>query len=185
MSPIEQAVHAWLSQAVVGLNLCPFANHPLQNRAVRICVSEAASDADLLTDLQLEMQRMDETPTAQLETTLVVAANHLQDFADYNDFLDAVDWLIEHNDWLGVYQVASFHPQYCFAGASPEDQENLTNRAPYPILHILREASLEHAIDHYPDVEQIPSRNIEKMESLQEADVARLFPHLKPPVSDN
>lgn len=185
MSPIEQAVHTWLTQVVVGLNLCPFANHPLQNRAVRICASEAASDADLLADLQLEMQRMDETPATELETTLVVAPNHLQNFADYNDFLDAVDWLIEHNRWLGVYQVASFHPHYCFAGASPEDKENLTNRAPYPILHILREASLEHAIDHYPDVEQIPSRNIEKMESLQKADVARLFPHLKPPASDN
>lgn len=184
MSPIEHAVHTWLTQVVIGLDLCPFANHPLQNQAVRICVSEAASDADLLADLQLEMQRMEQTPAVQLETTLLVAANHLQNFADYNDFLDAVDWLIEHNDWLGVYQVASFHPHYCFADASPEDQENLTNRAPYPILHILRETSLERAIDSYPNVEQIPNRNIKKMENLQKADIARLFPHLKPSPHD-
>lgn len=179
MSPIEQAVHTWLTQVVIGLNLCPFANQPLQNQAVRLSVSHASRDEDLLADLQLEMERMDKTPTTQLETTLLIITDHLQNFADYNDFLDAVDWLIEQKQWLGVYQVASFHPEYCFAGTRPEDNENLTNRAPYPILHILREDSLAQAIDHYPEVEQIPNRNIEKMDGLQEADILRLFPYLK------
>lgn len=175
---IEQAVRTWLTHVVVGLNLCPFAKHPLDNHTIRFTLSNATNDADLLTDLQGEMERMDQTSAEHLETTLLIVPDHLQNFADYNDFLDAVDGLIEDKQWLGVYQVASFHPHYCFAGTLPDAQENLTNRAPYPILHILREDSLERAIAHYPDVDSIPTRNIERMERLSKEEIIKLFPYL-------
>lgn len=178
MNAIEKDVRRWLQDVVIGLNLCPFAGRPQQHDTVRFAVSQATTDEDLLADLQLEMEKMDRTPASQLETTLLIAPEHLQQFADYNDFLDAVDWLIEQKQWEGVYQVASFHPDYCFADVLPNAKENLTNKAPYPILHILREASLEQAIEHYPDVDEIPTRNIDKMERLSEADIARLFPYL-------
>lgn len=178
MNSIEQDVRNWLQNVVIDLNLCPFAAQPQQRNAVRFVVSEAANDEDLLADLQLEMERLDRTPAEELETTLIIIPHYLQQFADYNDFLDAVDWLIEHKQWLGVYQVASFHPQYRFADALPDAKENLTNRAPYPILHIIRENSLEQAIAHYPDVDDIPKRNIDKMETLSEQDIVRLFPYL-------
>lgn len=178
MNPIEQDVRQWLENVVIGLDLCPFARHPLQQHAVRFFVTDAADDVNVLADLQLQMQAMDETPAQQLETTLVIVPNHLQAFEDYNDFLDSVDWLLEQNKWAGVYQVASFHPDYRFAGTLPQDQENLTNRAPYPILHILREDSIERALAHYPDADAIPTDNIEKMERLSAADVAKLFPYL-------
>lgn len=178
MNAIEQNVRNWLRDVVIGLNLCPFASQPQQHDTVRFVVSQATTDEDLLADLQLEMEHMDRTPTSQLETTLLIVPDHLQQFVDYNDFLDAVDWLIVQKQWEGVYQVASFHPHYCFADTLPNAKENLTNKAPYPVLHILREASLERAIAHYADVDNIPTRNIEKMERLSEHDVARLFPYL-------
>lgn len=178
MNAIEQDVRNWLKNVVIGLNLCPFAGQPQQHDTVRFALSQATTDADLLADLQLEMQNLDRTPPEQLETTLLIVPKHLQRFADYNDFLDAVDWLIEQQQWEGIYQVASFHPDYRFADVLPDAKENLTNKAPYPILHILREASLEKAIEHYADVDEIPMRNIEKMENLSEQDIARLFPHL-------
>lgn len=178
MNIVEQNVRNWLQNVVIGLNLCPFAGQPERHNTVRYAISQATDDVDLLADLQLEMERLEQTPAEQLETTLLIVPNYLQKFADYNDFLDAVDWLIEHKQWHGVYQVASFHPDYCFAGVLPSAQENLTNRAPYPILHILREARLEQAIAHYPNVEDIPERNIDTMEKLSETDLARLFPYL-------
>lgn len=178
MNSIGQDVRNWLQNVVIGLNLCPFASQPQQRNAVRYVISEATNDEDLLADLQLEMERLDQSSAEELETTLMIIPNYLQQFADYNDFLDAVDWLIEHKQWLGVYQVASFHPQYRFADTLPDAKENLTNRAPYPILHILREDSLEQAIAHYPDVDDIPTRNVDKMEALSAQDIARLFPYL-------
>lgn len=179
MNPIEQDVRNWLKNVVIGLGLCPFAAQPQQRDAVRFAISHATNDVDLLADLQLEMERMALASADELETTLLIIPDYLQQFADYNDFLDAVDWLIEQKQWQGVFQVASFHPHYRFADALPNAKENLTNCAPYPILHILREDSLERAIDHYPDVDDIPARNIKKMEALSDQNIAQLFPYLK------
>ena len=175
MNPIESAVRQWLDQVVIGLNLCPFAGKPVREGRVRVCVSAATSELELLTELQLELRRLDETAPAELETTLIAIPGLLADFADYNDFLDQVDRLLEEFEWSGDYQVASFHPHYQFAGTMPGDAENLTNRSPYPLLHLLREDSVEAALDSHPDPDSIPENNIRKMRGLTPEQRRQLF----------
>jgi len=176
---IEAAVRQWLEQVVIGLNLCPFAARPVRGGQLRIVVSEARSDLDLLTDLQLELTRLDETPAAQLETTLIVVPQMLEDFLDYNDFLEQVDGLLEQFEWDGLYQVASFHPRYQFEGTRPGDAENLTNRSPYPLLHLLREDSVEAAIASHPDIDRVPEDNIRRMSALTPEQRRQLFGYLE------
>jgi len=178
MNPIESAVRQWLDSVVIGLNLCPFAGKPLREGRVRICISEAADELGLLTELQFELQKLDEAAPAQLETTIIVIPQLLGDFADYNDFLDQVDALLEQFEWTGDYQVASFHPLYQFAGTMPQDTENLTNRAPYPLLHLLREDSVEAALDSHPDPDRIPEDNIRRMRELSAEQRRQLFGYL-------
>jgi len=145
---------------------------------VRIAVSHATTGEALLDDLQAELERLSDTPVAELETTLLAIPDMLADFADYNDFLDAVDLWVEQFGWEGELQVASFHPQYQFADTDADDPGNLTNRSPWPLLHIIREESLEKAIEHYPDVDGIPERNVARMKTLSAAEKERLFPYL-------
>lgn len=171
-------INQWLDQVVIGLNLCPFAAQPYQNKQIRFAVSHCDSEACLLEDLQNELNLLAETKAESIETTLLVVPNMLEDFYDYNDFLEFVDALIDDNQWQGTFQIATFHPHYQFGGTEPEDVENLTNRAPYPILHLLREASLEKAIEHYPNPERIPERNIETVCNLTQQQKNVLFPHL-------
>ncbi|MHA7880668.1 MAG: DUF1415 domain-containing protein [Saccharospirillum sp.] len=161
---IIQSVRNWVDQVVVGLNLCPFARRELVRDRVRFEVSEATDRVALLADLQLALQRLDSD--ASIETTLLIHPGVLTDFYDYNAFLDEADALLEQLEYDGVFQIASFHPEYQFGGTRPEDAENYTNRAPYPVLHLLREASLEQAIEHYPDTGQIPERNIDLMNEM-------------------
>lgn len=136
----------------------------MSNDRVRFTVSEATSEPQLLLDLQHELELL--TRDESIETTLLIHPNVLQDFATYNQFLDQVDALLGQLELEGVYQVASFHPDYQFAGTEPNAAENYTNRAPYPVLHLLREESLERAIAGYPGVEEIPERNIELLEGM-------------------
>ncbi|TAH42889.1 MAG: DUF1415 domain-containing protein [Betaproteobacteria bacterium] len=171
-------VRTWLDEVVIGLNLCPFAARPRDEKRVRIAVSHAKTEEALLDDLQRELELLADTPVAELETTLLVIADMLEDFGDYNDFLDAVDIWLEQFGWEGELQVASFHPHYQFADTDPDDAGNLTNRSPWPLLHIIREESLEKAIEHFPDVDGIPGRNIERMEALSAEERRRLFPYL-------
>lgn len=166
MNEIEAAVRQWLERVVIGLNLCPFAARPVLGGRVRVFVSAADTELELLTDLQLELARLDETPPAQLETTLVVVPRMLADFLDYNDFLDRADELLQSFEWDGTYQVASFHPLYQFNGTEPDDPENLSNRSPYPMLHLLREDSVEAAVEAHPDVDGIPEANIRRLRGL-------------------
>jgi hypothetical protein len=175
MNPIESAVRQWLDSVVVGLNLCPFAAKPAREGRVRVYVSTATDELELLTELQMELRQLDETPPAQLETTLIAIPTLLADFADYNDFLDQVDQLLEEFEWSGDYQVASFHPRYQFAGTMPNDAGNLTNRSPYPLLHLLREDSVEAAVDSHPDPDSIPENNIRKMRGLPAEQRRKLF----------
>lgn len=161
---IIHSVRNWVERFVVDLNLCPFAKRELVKDRVRFVVSEATDQIALLADLQLELQRLDSD--SAIETTLLIHPRILTDFYDYNDFLDEADTLLEHLDYDGKFQVASFHPDYQFGGTEPEDAENYTNRAPYPVLHLLREASLEHAIESYPDTDKIPERNIALMNEM-------------------
>ena len=171
-------VEQWLDEVVIGLDLCPFAARPRREKRVRIAVSHATDEEALLNDLQAELERLSDTPVAELETTLLAIPNMLEDFADYNDFLDAVDLWVEQFGWEGELQVASFHPQYQFADTEADDPGNLTNRSPWPLLHIIREESLEKAIEHYPDVDAIPERNIARMKALGPEERKRLFPYL-------
>ena len=171
-------VEQWLDEVVIGLDLCPFAARPRREKRVRIAVSHATDEEALLNDLQAELERLSDTPAAELETTLLAIPNMLEDFADYNDFLDAVDLWVEQFGWEGELQVASFHPQYQFADTEADDPGNLTNRSPWPLLHIIREESLEKAIEHYPDVDAIPERNIARMKALGPEERKRLFPYL-------
>ncbi|KAB2826039.1 DUF1415 domain-containing protein [Aliivibrio finisterrensis] len=175
---IEQDVQQWLEDVVIGLNLCPFAAKPNRNKQIKIFVSEAKTEEVLLEDILQELMNLDSKTAEELETTLVAIPNMLQDFMDYNFFLDWVDALIKQQDWEGTFQIATFHPDYCFGGSEPEDDENLTNRSPYPVLHLIREESMEKVLKHYPNPEAIPDTNIARVEALTPEERRKLFPYL-------
>ena len=162
----EAEIRRWLERAVIGLNLCPFAKAVYVREQVRIVVSDASTPRALLEELGEEMARLRDTPAEQIDTTLLVHPQVLTDFLDYNDFLDDADALLEALELDGVLQVASFHPHYQFAGTEPDDAENLTNRAPHPILHLLREDSVERAVAAYPEPDAIILRNTATMQAL-------------------
>lgn len=161
---IAATVRRWVETVVVGLDLCPFAGRELQLQRIRFAVTAATTEPELLSSLQAELERLDTDP--DIETTLLVHPAVLQDFADYNQFLESADELLEAMAMDGTYQVASFHPHYQFAGTASGDVENYTNRSPFPMLHLLREQSLDHAIDSHADTAQIPLRNIALMKRL-------------------
>lgn len=177
-SEVVTEVQQWLNDVVVGLNLCPFARKPMRAGQIRFAVSEAKNDADLLDDLLSELQKLDSAAAETLETTLLIVPEYLQDFYEYNFFLGEAERLLEQHDYPGIYQIASLHPNYQFAGSNPEDAENLTNRSPYPIFHLLREESLERALKNYPDPESIPHNNILRVEALTDEEKRKLFPYL-------
>ncbi|TDE24155.1 DUF1415 family protein [Vibrio owensii] len=178
INAITEQVDQWLNDVVIGLNLCPFAAKPQRNKQIKIFVSEASQEEPLLEDILLQLIELSNTEPEKLETTLVVVPNMLQDFWDYNFFIDWVEGLIKQQDWEGIFQVATFHPDYCFGGAEPEDDENLTNRSPYPVFHLIREESMEKVLKHYPDPESIPDTNIARVSALSEEERQKLFPYL-------
>ena len=137
MDPIADT-RRWLERAVIGLNLCPFAKAVVAKGQVRLVLSEARDEAALLEQLGEELLHLRDTPADDTDTTLIVHPHVLQDFLDYNDFLEAADGLVEELELDGVLQVASFHPQYQFADSAPDDVANCTNRSPWPTLHLLR-----------------------------------------------
>ena len=161
---IVESVQQWVESLVVDMNLCPFAKRELVNNRVRFTVTQAITEEQLLEALQAELKLLEND--SSIETTLLIHSKVLQDFHDYNQFLNYADGLLVQMGLEGVYQIASFHPDYQFAGTAPEDAENYISRSPYPVLHILREESLERVIDEFPDIEQIPVRNVELMNSL-------------------
>lgn len=174
---VERSVRDWLQATVVGLDLCPFAGHVVSGGQLRIVVSEADNEEGLLEALYSEITMLENTPSSTIETSLIAAPSMLGDFLDYNDYLAVVDGLLEQQGWSGVFQVASFHPDYCFAGSAADDPANFSNRAPYPLFHILREQSVERALAHYPDPEAIPDRNIALLRDLPADELRRLYPH--------
>ncbi|EKO3820370.1 Protein of uncharacterised function (DUF1415) [Vibrio owensii] len=178
INAITEQVDQWLNDVVIGLNLCPFAAKPQRNKQIKIFVSEASQEEALLEDILLQLIELSNTEPEKLETTLVVVPNMLQDFWDYNFFIDWVEGLIKQQDWEGIFQVATFHPDYCFGGAEPEDDENLTNRSPYPVFHLIREESMEKVLKHYPDPESIPDTNIARVSALSVEERKKLFPYL-------
>jgi len=161
---IVTAVRQWVETLVVGMNLCPFAKRELVKNRVRFITTAATTAEQLLHALQAELELLNTDPA--IETTLLIHAQVLQDFYDFNDFLDDADNVLVEMGLEGVYQIASFHPNYQFGGTAPDHAENYTNRSPYPVLHLIREASLERVIADYPDVDGIPERNIALMNEL-------------------
>jgi len=159
---------AWVERAVIGLNLCPFAKAPQVKGLVRYAVSPARDLPGLLTALVEELNRLAEAPSGDIETTLLIHPWVLNDFADYNDFLELAEAAVEELDLTGVLQVASFHPQYQFADSQPGDIANATNRSPYPTLHLLREESITRAVDAIGDAQDIYGANIATLERLGE-----------------
>lgn len=160
------ATRDWLEKAVIGLGLCPFARAVHAKGLVRYTVSAAQSPEALAEDLVAELRAIVAADPAAVETTLLVHPGVLADFEDYNDFLDIADALLDELGLAGVIQIASFHPRYRFEGTMKDAIENYTNRSPYPMLHLLREDSVEKAVTTYPDVADIPEKNIETMNRL-------------------
>jgi uncharacterized protein len=160
------ATRRWLERAVIGLNLCPFAKAVHAKGQVRYRLSDADTPEALLVDLGDELLRLRDTPAEEIDTTLLVHPRVLRDFLDYNDFLDDADALVAELDLEGVIQVASFHPDYQFAGAAPDDVGNFTNRAPFPTLHLLREDSVSRAVEAFPDPDAIVERNQDTLRRL-------------------
>ena len=156
----------WLERAVIGLNLCPFAKGVHAKGQIHYVVSEATDARSLLGDLQRELAALAEADPGQRDTTLLIVPQCLEDFLDFNDFLELADKLLESLDLDGILQVASFHPQFQFADAAPDDITNATNRAPYPILHLLREDSIDRAVEAFPEAEMIYERNMQVLEDL-------------------
>jgi hypothetical protein len=164
--PIVAATREWLEKAVIGLNLCPFARTPHVQGRIRYAVSEAETPEELLADLTAELQSLAAAAPEETETTLLIHPQVLHDFLDYNDFLGVADAAVAGLGLAGTIQVASFHPRYQFAGTEPDDVETYTNRSPYPMLHLLREASVERAVESFPDASRIYEKNIETMRRL-------------------
>jgi uncharacterized protein len=161
-----QITKKWIETFVLGLNLCPFARHPYKYDKIRYVIFEGG-DVKILSDLiTTEMALLDDTTPAILETTIIIALNGFIDFEDYLSALYDADALLEELDYEGVYQLASFHPDYKFEGSESEDVTNYTNRSPYPMFHLLREDSVTRALDAFPEVGDILSQNQETMTKL-------------------
>ncbi|HEY4801356.1 MAG TPA: DUF1415 domain-containing protein [Paraburkholderia sp.] len=163
---ILEATRHWLTRAVIGLNLCPFAKSVHVKNQIRYVVSEAAELEGVLTDLERELHTLAQADAAEIDTTLLILPHALTDFADFNDATWFAERLVRQLRLEGTLQVASFHPDYQFEGTAPDDIENYTNRAPYPILHLLREASIERAVEAFPDAADIYERNQETLRKL-------------------
>jgi hypothetical protein len=169
------ATQRWLEQAVIGLNLCPFARAVHVKRQIRWVESPARDAQALREDLVRELQFLAAAAPEAVDTTLLIHPHALNDFLDYNDFLDVADSAIEEQGLGGVLQVASFHPDYRFEGTDPDDVDNLSNRSPYPMLHLLREDSIARAVAAAPDAETIYGRNIETLRRLGAAGWRKLM----------
>ena len=160
----------WLERAVIGLNLCPFAKAVHVKGLIHYAVSEATTPEDVLIDLKNELNSLANMDVAGVnitcDTTLLIAPYCLQDFLDFNDFLGKADKLIAKMKLEGTIQLDNFHPQYQFAGTAPDDVTNFTNRAPYPTLHLLRESSIDQAVEAFPEAEAIFEVNMQTMERL-------------------
>ena len=156
----------WLERAVIGLNLCPFAKGVHIKRQIRYVVSDATTPEALADDLVRELEFLAEANAEQIDTTLLIHPHVLQDFLDFNDFLEVADGIVEELELDGILQVASFHPQFQFENTELDDITNFTNRSPYPTLHLLREDSVERAVAAFPEELEIASANIATLEKL-------------------
>lgn len=156
----------WLERAVIGLNLCPFAKAVYVKRQIRYAVTAATTAEALLEELRHELDQLAQANPDEVETTLLIHPQALTDFIDFNFFLREADAVLRQLGYEGNMQIASFHPSYEFADSAPDDVVNCTNRSPYPMLHLLREASIDRAVAAFPDAATIYERNIETLRRL-------------------
>jgi len=167
------ATQNWLKTIIIEYSICPFAKRELERGSIRFVVSHDTDIEICLSNLMLECDRLNSD--AGIETTLIIYDQAFICFDDYLDFVELAEELLLVEDYEGVYQLASFHPDYCFDGVKQDDPANYTNRSPYPMLHLLRETSIDRAVDTYPHTEDIPQRNIELMRELGLAKVQALL----------
>ena len=165
---LEKTRH-WLEKAVIGLNLCPFAKAVYVKNQVRLVVSHARHADDLLEELDRELDLLVATPAEEIDTTLLIHPTLFEDFLDFNDFLEVAEGVVDEHELDGVVQLASFHPRFQFDGTEPEAMGNYTNRAPFAIVHLLREDSVERAVEAFPLAEAIFEQNIATLEKLGHA----------------
>jgi hypothetical protein len=169
------ATRAWLEEIVIGLGLCPFAKAVHAKGQIRYFVSQAETAEDLLGDLLRELEALVAADPEVTDTTLLIHPRALPDFLDYNDFLSVADVALEDLELTGELQIASFHPHYRFEGNEPEDPANYCTRSPYPMLHLLREASVDRAVAVFPDASLIVNRNIGVLRALGHEGIQRLL----------
>ncbi len=162
---LNQTRH-WLEKAVIGLNLCPFAKAVYVKNQVRLLVSHARHADDLLEELDRELDLLVATPAEEIDTTLLIHPTLFEDFLDFNDFLEVADGVVSEHELEGVIQLASFHPRFQFDGTEPDDISNYTNRAPFAMLHLLREESVDKAVEAFPEADAIFEQNIQTLEKL-------------------
>lgn len=175
---IENRTREWVSEFVVKLGLCPFAHRAVSTQSIRYSVSKAQSSVDLLQELERELDKLLENE--DIQTSLLIIPTLLPDFDSYLDFLFYAEQFLAQAKLEGIFQLASFHPDYQFEGTIVDAAENYTNRSPYPVLHILRESDVEHAIAHYDgDGLDIAERNIKRMQELGSERLARALRDLQ------
>jgi hypothetical protein len=165
---------SWVEHAVIGLNLCPFANAVARKEQIEYRISHASEPETLLQDLSLALKTLIDTPAERLDTLLLIHPWALNDFLDFNDFLGLTEDLLDQTGLSGIVQIASFHPQYQFADAAADDVTNATNQSPFPTLHLLREDSLDRAIAAMPDTDHIVEHNLALMRRLGKAGLLEL-----------
>lgn len=171
---VIEETRAWIDKVVVGLGLCPFAEVSIANGGLEIHHCPATDPDELEVALDSALRELQSDPGQVFDGCLLIHPNVLTDFEAFNEFLDRADAVADRCAPAGEFQIASFHPDYRFAGTRPDDVGNYTNRSPYPMLHVLREASVERALANFPDPEGIPQRNIERLEALGLESVLRL-----------
>ncbi|NOR68587.1 MAG: DUF1415 family protein [Methylomarinum sp.] len=172
---VVRQTETWLTSFIIKHNICPFARREHERGSIRYSVVESTSTEQCLEAFFAECQRLDRQ--SEIETTLIIYPNNFNLFEDYLDFLSLAESLLIEQDYEGTYQLASFHPLYCFEGENTMDPANYTNRSPYPMLHLIREASLEQALKSYPNPEQIPERNIELTRKMGLKKVQAILSH--------
>ncbi len=182
---VVAATREWIEKAVIGLNLCPFAKSVYVKNQVRIVVSDARHIDAFLEDLDRELDYLAEVDPEETDTTLLIHPTLFPDFLDFNDVHQIADEAVVEHELDGVIQIASFHPEYQFEGTEPDDITNYTNRAPFPTLHLIREDSLDKAVEAFPEAETIYERNIETMKKLGIAGWLALgMSHIRPQKTD-
>ena len=174
----EKNVLSWIQNIVVGLNLCPFARKPFEANLVSIVCEEVTEEDAILEVVLRELCRLEDTSAEELETTLIALPKAYSCFNAFNSLLYVLNEVLVLEGFEGVFQIASFHPDYQFSGTQTNDLENYTNRSPYPIIHLIREDSVSVALDSHPDPDAIPENNIKRLASMSDADIKTLFSYL-------